>query len=58
MRVASDVGGTFTDLVYVDVVVDEAGRQVSTITDTAKTDQHGEDRHDSAKLRGRGHQIP
>lgn len=37
MRVASDVGGTFTDLVYVDVVVDEAGRHVSTIN-TAKTD--------------------
>ena len=37
MRVASDVGGTFTDLVYVDVAVDESGRQ-SFAVKTAKTD--------------------
>ena len=37
MRVASDVGGTFTDLVYVDIESDEAGHRILTVK-TAKTD--------------------
>ena len=37
MRVASDVGGTFTDLVYIDVDADETGRKILTLK-TAKTD--------------------